>query len=303
MRKNDLKKVICSMILTLLIGAGFSTAGNINVKANNTHTENDIVENRFKDKYFGYSEYGTGLDGIVIYENEKEIKRLVDAGILSKNLADLEIKFLKSTNEDYKNHIYKQIIDLTKNDYRFTYNELNKLKDGGYKNYYENLDRLYFQQLVDKGYMSQEELEIEIKLNAAKNKDEKEEAYRLLIDNLIMKNEITKEQGEKFIKDGYDNFLENMEYVQYENVINEMEKEGYITKEKAEELKNKKDYDKWNDEFLRLYDMYLMKRGVEIEILNEKEMDVFKKILNSELGYKVDDTIDIYSIFNSVKKQ
>ena len=305
MKKNNLKKIIGGITLSLFVGIGFVSVGNLTAKANNNLIKNadivaEVLSDKVEDIYYGYYPYGTQLDGTSIYKDEAEIKYLVEEGVMSKDLGDLEIKFLNAKNDDEKNNIYKKIIDLTKDEYGFTDEEINKLKDGGYKNYYENMDRIYYQQLVDKRYMTQDEAEIEIKLNAAKNKEEREVAYGLLVDNLVKKNEITKEQGEKFKKDGYDYYLDNMEYVEYEKMIIEMENDGYITKDYGNELRKKKGEDRWSKNFFDLYDKYLMKHGMDLEVIEFDDAEIFGKILSEEMTDAENQAMDIEILLDKV---
>ena len=88
----------------------------------------------------------------------------------------------------------------------------------------------------------QEEVKLELKLTGTKNKKEREEVYKLLINNFVKKNEITEEQGNKLKEDGYDMYMEN---------------DGYIIKNKAVELKKVNKNNIWNDKFYEIYDRYL----------------------------------------------
>ena len=208
MKSNNIKKIIGSLAMALFVSIGFSISERTVANANSNNEEVVLYElDNEGYELFGYDEYGEGL-------NNDDITLMVKNGIISKEEGDLDLKFLNSKSEEEKNNVYKEIIDNMKDQFKFSDKEVFKLKNAGYKNYGENIDRIYYERMVENGQMTQEEMEIEIKLTGAKNKEEREEAYKLYVDNLVNKKEITKEQGDKLKEAGYDKYMKNIDNVE-----------------------------------------------------------------------------------------
>lgn len=253
---------------------------NYNVKDN--IIVGNVLEDEMDEEVFGYKAYGIGSNGIPIFNSKEEINDWARSGRFTEKEAELEIEFLEAKNDDEKDKIYKEIIENSKYNYSLSDEEIEELKNGGYKNHYENLDRIYFKQLVDAGHMTEEDLEIEIKLISSKNKEERQEAYNLLVDNLIKKGELTEKQGNKFKSDGYEKHSENMDEVEYYKTVWEMYYLGNITKETAIELGKKNPEDRWDDEFNNLYEKHLLKSDLKAGVITEEEADLSFRLLDAK---------------------
>ena len=254
--KGFLKVILCFLILYTF---------NLSINnISNTSIKKKIVKN---EEYFGYFPYGIGYDGLPLYENKEIIRRWVKGGLLTEREGELEIQFMEATTDEEKERIYKEIVDSLKDDLELSEEETVLLKDGGYKNYNKNLDVIYYQELVNQGVMSKAEMEIQIKYNSTKNKEERQKVYIQLVDNLIDENKITRSEAYKLKSDGYRKHLENMEEIQYMHKVDKMFDYGYISIEEANKLKNRTDDGRWK-EVDKLYEKVLLDNSKPIEINN-----------------------------------
>lgn len=219
-----------------------------NISIENLNNNEDIL---------GYRYYGVNYEGFLIFNSRKQIEDMVNSGQLTKKQGELEIEFLESQNDMEKDNIYKKIIDNSKEEYNLSDLEIEQLKNQGYKKHYETLDRITFQQLVNAGYMTEEELEMEINFLSATNEEEREKAYISIVDNLERKEYINKKHACKFKKDGYKAHYDNMDRVRYCHMIWEMYENGYINMETAVDLENING-NIWSEKFNNIYERYLI---------------------------------------------
>ena len=282
MKKSNLKKIIGGVVLTLMIGVGLSI--NVHAKGNDVaFIDGTIGEDLFiyeEGENFGYYPYGITETGKKMYKDKAEVEEYVKEGILTEKQGELEIKFLEAKNDDEKEMIFKEIIDNSKKEYGLTDEDANVVKKGGYKNFNENLDRVFYNSLVKDGVMTNEEVDIELMYYGAKNKEERQAAYVKLVNNLVTKGKLTKEQGNKFKNDGYKKHMDNMSLVRYEQMIDDMVKDGFIDKNKADDLKKSTNEYRF-DVVCDLYDLYMIELDFKEGIIKQEELDLWKKLYSS----------------------
>lgn len=281
MKKNNLKKIIGGVVLTCMIGIGFSVAGNLNALANNVSVMDKECVSCDMEESFGYKPYGISPNGTKIFETKDQINSYVKDGILTPKEGELEIKFLEAKNDDEKDMIFKEIISVSKDAFGFTDEQADMIKNGGYKNFNENLDKVYYIDLVKDGILTQEEADIEYKYYGAKNKEERQAAYVLLVNNLVKKGEITAEEAEKFKNDGYEKFIYNMDIIDFNKTLKEMVDAGFITQNKADELKNRNDDEKYI-ELYDLHDKYQVQVDLKAGNITQEEADLLNKLYDAK---------------------
>lgn len=261
MKKNNLKKIIGSIVLIGIIGIGISAFKNINAKAN-SNTNYGMNQNQQNVEVYGYFPYGISPNGTKIFRNKEEINDYLKQGILNEKEAELEIMFLEAKNDEEKEEVFKKIIDNSMEMYGLNNEQAEMIKNGGYKNFNENLDKIYYESLVENNLISKKEAELQLKIYAAKNKDDREKAYVELIKNMLDENKIDEFEANKLIEDGYTNFSKNMENIKYNKTLNELKESGYITEETFNEFKNRTDENKFYD-LKELYSKCEIERSID----------------------------------------
>ncbi len=297
MKKNNLKKMIGGIVLSLMVVFGGSApivqaseAVNIDDVASLEKIDSGYFYSEYEEQ-FGYSPYGS-VNGQVYYQSEQDIKDLVSEGVLTPEEGNLEIQFLNATSDEEKDEIYRKIIDETRSLYDFTDSEIQRLKDEGYKNYNKVLDEFYYDRSVDSGIMTRGMADAKLKYNSASNEEERQAAYGLIIDEMVKDGTLTNEQGSRLKSGGYKNHGENMSIITFEEMVDELLGAGVLTQDKASDLKARvSSDDAWNELYDK-YDRYIITQElVDASIItNEKA----KEIRSNDSEDSLDELYNLY---------
>lgn len=270
---NKIKKLIGVATLAIMLGLGVSTTGGHAVKAVSIAV-GSFDDVQVLEEQFGYGPYEPYVDTVA------GLQELIDKGLLPEEEGKLQIKFLEAGDEDSKEAVYKEIIDYLHGENILTDKEAGVLKSGSYKDHWKTLDELFYGNMVDLEYMTQEEADLEIKFNGARDPQERQAVYEKMVDLRVKQGIITEEQGEKLKSDGYKKDLENMDEVHYQNRVNELFDLGLITQEQKNEFSSRTDDGRW-DEVNKIYDLHYINEEVKNGNLTQEQADLYIKYLNT----------------------
>lgn len=196
-----------------------------------TSDEGDLLKGE------GYKNHYKNID--IIYYRE-----FVKSGYITQEQADLIIEFNSTETKESREEVFDKIMDTLLNNSEFTSEQINRLKEGGYEKYYDNKDIIYYEQLIKELEQNNyiDTYTSKILVDDVSNEDTKINISNLyqkyLIDKAIENGEISKELGDiekEFIDLNYDEYNEE-EYLRlYDRYIEQLIKDGVISKEDLEQ--------------------------------------------------------------------
>ena len=274
---KKIKKLIGVATLAVMVGLGVSSTGGQVVKAESfsVGSFSDVFDSvEALDEQFGYEPYGPYVDSV------EELQRLIDDGFLPEEEGKLQIKFLEAKTEDEKEAVYREIIDYLYGEGILTSKEADRLKSGSYKDYWRTLDEMFYDEMVDLGYMTKEEADLQVRFNGAVDSKERQAVYEEMVDLRVKEGKVTEEQARKLKSDGYAKDFDNMDDVYYQNKVNELFDLGVISQDERDRLIAKTDEGRWDD-VNRISDIYFINQEVENGNLSQEEADLYLKYLNA----------------------
>ncbi|HJC99940.1 MAG TPA: hypothetical protein H9923_03195 [Candidatus Dwaynia gallinarum] len=274
---KKIKKLIGVATLALMLGLGVSSTGGQVVKAESfsVGSFSDVFDSvEALDEQFGYEPYGPYVDSV------EELQRLIDDGFLPEEEGKLQIKFLEAKTEDEKEAVYREIIDYLYGEGILTSKEADRLKSGSYKDYWRTLDEMFYDEMVDLGYMTKEEADLQVRFNGAVDSKERQAVYEEMVDLRVKEGKVTEEQARKLKSDGYDKDFDNMDDIYYQNKVNELFDLALITQDEKDKLIARTDEGRWDD-VNRISDIYFINQEVENGNLSQEEADLYLKYLNA----------------------
>lgn len=274
---KKIKKLIGVATLALMLGLGVSSTGGQVVKAESfsVGSFSDVFDSvEALGEQFGYEPYGPYVDSV------EELQRLIDDGLLPEEEGKLQIKFLEAKTEDEKEAVYREIIDYLYGEGILTSKEADRLKSGSYKDYLRTLDEMFYDEMVDLGYMTKEEADLQVRFNGAADSKERQAVYEEMVDLRVKEGKVTEEQARKLKSDGYDKDFDNMDDVYYQNKVNELFDLALITQDEKDKLIARTDEGRWDD-VNRISDIYFINQEVKNGNLSQEEADLYLKYLNA----------------------
>ena len=274
---KKIKKLIGVATLALMLGLGVSSTGGQVVKAESfsVGSFSDVFDSvEALDEQFGYEPYGPYVDSV------EELQRLIDDGFLPEEEGKLQIKFLEAKTEDEKEAVYREIIDYLNGEGILTDKEADRLKSGSYKDYWRTLDEMFYDEMVDLGYMTKEEADLQVRFNGAVDSKERQAVYEEMVDLRVKEGKVTEEQARKLKSDGYDKDFDNMDDIYYQNKVNELFDLGVISQDERDRLIARTDEGRWDD-VNRISDIYFINQEVKNGNLSQEEADLYLKYLNA----------------------
>ena len=274
---KKIKKLIGVATLALMLGLGVSSTGGQVVKAESfsVGSFSDVFDSvEALDEQFGYEPYGPYVDSV------EELQRLIDDGFLPEEEGKLQIEFLQAKTEEGREDVYKKIIDYLYGEGILTSKEADRLKSGSYKDYWRTLDEMFYDEMVDLGYMTKEEADLQVRFNGAVDSKERQAVYEEMVDLRVKEGKVTEEQARKLKSDGYDKDFDNMDDVYYQNKVNELFDLGVISQDERDRLIARTDEGRWDD-VNRISDIYFINQEVENGNLSQEEADLYLKYLNA----------------------
>lgn len=274
---KKIKKLIGVATLALMLGLGVSSTGGQVVKAESfsVGSFSDVFDSvEALDEQFGYEPYGPYVDSV------EELQRLIDDGFLPEEEGKLQIKFLEAKTEDEKEAVYREIIDYLYGEGILTSKEADRLKSGSYKDYWRTLDEMFYDEMVDLGYMTKEEADLQVRFNGAVDSKERQAVYEEMVDLRVKEGKVTEEQARKLKSDGYDKDFDNMDDIYYQNKVNELFDLGVISQDERDRLIARTDEGRWDD-VNRISDIYFINQEVKNGNLSQEEADLYLKYLNA----------------------
>lgn len=274
---KKIKKLIGVATLALMLGLGVSSTGGQVVKAESfsVGSFSDVFDSvEALDEQFGYEPYGPYVDSV------EELQRLIDDGFLPEEEGKLQIEFLQAKTEEGREDVYKKIIDYLYGEGILTSKEADRLKSGSYKDYWRTLDEMFYDEMVDLGYMTKEEADLQVRFNGAVDSKERQAVYEEMVDLRVKEGKVTEEQARKLKSDGYDKDFDNMDDIYYQNKVNELFDLGVISQDERDRLIARTDEGRWDD-VNRISDIYFINQEVENGNLSQEEADLYLKYLNA----------------------
>lgn len=274
---KKIKKLIGVATLALMLGLGVSSTGGQVVKAESfsVGSFSDVFDSvEALGEQFGYEPYGPYVDSV------EELQRLIDDGFLPEEEGKLQIKFLEAKTEDEKEAVYREIIDYLYREGILTSKEADRLKSGSYKDYWRTLDEMFYDEMVDLGYMTKEEADLQVRFNGAVDSKERQAVYEEMVDLRVKEGKVTEEQARKLKSDGYDKDFDNMDDIYYQNKVNELFDLGVISQDERDRLIARTDEGRWDD-VNRISDIYFINQEVKNGNLSQEEADLYLKYLNA----------------------
>ena len=273
---KKIKKLIGVATLALMLGLGVSsTVGQVAKAESFSFGVSDVFDSvEALDEQFGYEPYGPYVDSV------EELQRLIDDGFLPEEEGKLQIKFLEAKTEDEKEAVYREIIDYLYGEGILTSKEADRLKSGSYKDYWRTLDEMFYDEMVDLGYMTKEEADLQVRFNGAVDSKERQAVYEEMVDLRVKEGKVTEEQARKLKSDGYAKDFDNMDDVYYQNKVNELFDLALITQDEKDKLIARTDEGRWDD-VNRISDIYFINQEVENGNLSQEEADLYLKYLNA----------------------
>lgn len=274
---KKIKKLIGVATLALMLGLGVSSTGGQVVKAESfsVGSFSDVFDSvEALDEQFGYEPYGPYVDSV------EELQRLIDDGFLPEEEGKLQIEFLQAKTEEGREDVYREIIDYLYGEGILTSKEADRLKSGSYKDYWRTLDEMFYDEMVDLGYMTKEEADLQVRFNGAVDSKERQAVYEEMVDLRVKEGKVTEEQARKLKSDGYDKDFDNMDDVYYQNKVNELFDLGVISQDERDRLIARTDEGRWDD-VNRISDIYFINQEVENGNLSQEEADLYLKYLNA----------------------
>ena len=274
---KKIKKLIGVATLALMLGLGVSSTGGQVVKAESfsVGSFSDVFDSvEAFDEQFGYEPYGPYVDSV------EELQRLIDDGFLPEEEGKLQIEFLQAKTEEGREDVYKKIIDYLNGEGILTDKEADRLKSGSYKDYWRTLDEMFYDEMVDLGYMTKEEADLQVRFNGAVDSKERQAVYEEMVDLRVKEGKVTEEQARKLKSDGYDKDFDNMDDIYYQNKVNELFDLALITQDEKDKLIARTDEGRWDD-VNRISDIYFINQEVKNGNLSQEEADLYLKYLNA----------------------
>ena len=274
---KKIKKLIGVATLALMLGLGVSSTGGQVVKAESfsVGSFSDVFDSvEALDEQFGYEPYGPYVDSV------EELQRLIDDGFLPEEEGKLQIEFLQAKTEEGREDVYREIIDYLYGEGILTSKEADRLKSGSYKDYWRTLDEMFYDEMVDLGYMTKEEADLQVRFNGAVDSKERQAVYEEMVDLRVKEGKVTEEQARKLKSDGYAKDFDNMDDVYYQNKVNELFDLGVISQDERDRLIARTDEGRWDD-VNRISDIYFINQEVENGNLSQEEADLYLKYLNA----------------------
>lgn len=273
---KKIKKLIGVATLALMLGLGVSsTVGQVAKAESFSFGVSDVFDSvEALGEQFGYEPYGPYVDSV------EELQRLIDDGFLPEEEGKLQIKFLEAKTEDEKEAVYREIIDYLYGEGILTSKEADRLKSGSYKDYWRTLDEMFYDEMVDLGYMTKEEADLQVRFNGAVDSKERQAVYEEMVDLRVKEGKVTEEQARKLKSDGYAKDFDNMDDVYYQNKVNELFDLALITQDEKDKLIARTDEGRWDD-VNRISDIYFINQEVENGNLSQEEADLYLKYLNA----------------------
>ena len=274
---KKIKKLIGVATLALMLGLGVSSTGGQVVKAESfsVGSFSDVFDSvEALDEQFGYEPYGPYVDSV------EELQRLIDDGFLPEEEGKLQIEFLQAKTEEGREDVYKKIIDYLNGEGILTDKEAGVLKSRSYKDYWKTLDEMFYDEMVDLGYMTKEEADLQVRFNGAVDSKERQAVYEEMVDLRVKEGKVTEEQARKLKSDRYAKDFDNMDDVYYQNKVNELFDLALITQDEKDKLIARTDEGRWDD-VNRISDIYFINQEVENGNLSQEEADLYLKYLNA----------------------
>lgn len=273
---KKIKKLIGVATLALMLGLGVSsTVGQVAKAESFSFGVSDVFDSvEALGEQFGYEPYGPYVDSV------EELQRLIDDGFLPEEEGKLQIKFLEAKTEDEKEAVYREIIDYLYGEGILTSKEADRLKSGSYKDYWRTLDEMFYDEMVDLGYMTKEEADLQVRFNGAVDSKERQAVYEEMVDLRVKEGKVTEEQARKLKSDGYDKDFDNMDDIYYQNKVNELFDLGVISQDERDRLIARTDEGRWDD-VNRISDIYFINQEVKNGNLSQEEADLYLKYLNA----------------------
>lgn len=273
---KKIKKLIGVATLALMLGLGVSsTVGQVAKAESFSFGVSDVFDSvEALDEQFGYGPYEAYVNTV------GELQKLIDDGFLPEEEGKLQIKFLEAKTEDEKEAVYREIIDYLYREGILTSKEADRLKSGSYKDYWRTLDEMFYDEMVDLGYMTKEEADLQVRFNGAVDSKERQAVYEEMVDLRAKEGKVTEEQARKLKSDGYDKDFDNMDDIYYQNKVNELFDLGVISQDERDRLIAKTDEGRWDD-VNRISDIYFINQEVENGNLSQEEADLYLKYLNA----------------------
>ena len=274
---KKIKKLIGVATLAVMVGLGVSSTGGQVVKAESfsVGSFSDVFDSvEALDEQFGYEPYGPYVDSV------EELQRLIDDGFLPEEEGKLQIEFLQAKTEEGREDVYREIIDYLYGEGILTSKEADRLKSGSYKDYWRTLDEMFYDEMVDLGYMTKEEADLQVRFNGAVDSKERQAVYEEMVDLRVKEGKVTEEQARKLKSDGYDKDFDNMDDIYYQNKVNELFDLGVISQDERDRLIARTDEGRWDD-VNRISDIYFINQEVENGNLSQEEADLYLKYLNA----------------------
>lgn len=205
-----------------------------------------------KLKDAGYKNYNRVLDEIYYAQ-------MVRDGVLTREEADLEIRYNAALTEGEREEVYDLMVENMVKKGEVTQEQGEKLKADGYKKYYDNMDEFDFQNMVEE---------------------------------LFKEGAITKEQADKFKEGGSGEFWgEVCDLHEKFFMAKELVDAGVITKEKADEIVKSEDYESWNFLF-DTYGKYSLDLAVGEGFMSREEADLWLAYIQAETDEEIAKTYD-----------
>lgn len=271
---KKIKKLIGVATLALMLGLGVSTTGGQAVRAESISVSDVFDSTEVLEEQFGYGPYEAYVDSV------DELRGLIEKGFIPEEEGNLQIRFLEAGTEEEKEAVYKNIVDYLYGEGILTDKEADRLKSGSYKDYWRTLDEMFYDEMVDLGYMTKDEADLQVRFNGAVDSNERQAVYEEIVELRVKEGKITEEQAEKLKSDGYDKDFDNMDDIYYQNEVNELFDLGVITQEEKDRLIVRTDEGRWDD-VNRISDVYFIEQEVANGNLSREEADLYLKYLNA----------------------
>lgn len=280
---KKIKKLIGVATLAVMIGLGVYSGGGQSVKAESISvvSASDVFDSvEALEEQFGYGPYEPYVNTV------DELQKLIDDGFLPEEEGNLQIKFLQAGTEDEKEAVYKEIIDYLQGEGILTDKEAGVLKSKSYRDYWRTLDEMFYDEMVDLGYMTKEYVDLQVRFNGAADQNERQAVYEEIVDLRVRDGQITEEQAKKLKSDGYNRDFDNMDEIHYQNMVDELFGLGLITQDEKDRLSGRTDEGRWDD-VNRISDKYFIEQEVKNGNLPQEEADLYIKYLDAtDIGEK-----------------
>ncbi len=280
---KKIKKLIGVVTLAVMVGLGVYSGGEQSVRAESfsVTSVSDVFDSvEALEEQFGYGPYEPYVNTV------DELQKLIDDGFLPEEEGNLQIKFLQAGTEDEKEAVYKEIIDYLQGEGILTDKEAGVLKSKSYRDYWRTLDEMFYDEMVNLGYMTKEEADLQVRFNGAADQNERQAVYEEMVDLRVREGQITEEQAKKLKSDGYKKDFDNMDEIHYQNMVDELFGLGLITQDEKDRLSGRTDEGRWDD-VNRISDKYFIEQEVKNGNLTQEEADLYIKYLDAtDIGEK-----------------